>query len=111
MFKGKLHAPKANLTKTRSLTYFARKIPELVDKRIAGQFTGDPKTLVKNIIDNEFSSVISYTAFDTNAPSDQTIEITYNNYGFQVLRDIFIKSGWDGYFDNDSNDDGKTSDC
>ena len=83
MFKGYLHAPKANRNTTRTLNYFSRKVPQLVDKRIGGVYAGDAKTLVKNIIDDNFSSIISYSNFDASIPLGTTIELTYNDYAFQ----------------------------
>jgi hypothetical protein len=107
VFKGKLHSLKFNRNKIRSCTLFARKLPKLLDRKIRGYYNGNPKTLVKNIIDTYFSDIISYTNFEINAPTSQTIEITYSDYAFRVIQEIFELCVWDGYFDSDASDTGK----
>lgn len=107
IFKGKLNHPKTESDRTHRIRFFARKVPELKGERIKGTYNGLAVTLVKNIIDDKFSDLITYTNFDSNLGSSTvTIDLQYNDYALSVLAEIFKQKGWGGRLDHDASDVG-----
>lgn len=107
LFKGKCNAPLSSSGKGARLSIKATTLPELSYRKIKVQVDGDAVAFVKMLIDTYFSSVMSYSNFNSNLGSEtRTITASYNTYGLSIIKDVFERCGWDGYIEPDANDDG-----
>jgi len=102
-FAGKIMYPQKTLDKGDgfTMTLHCWQIPQVIQRRITETADGTVSyDFVKTIVDNWFSSVLTYT----NLSSSMTTVLTrqyVQKFGGSVLNEIFDKCGYTGYVDSD----------
>jgi len=109
LFKGRMHAPLGTFGDNKhSFSIFARKLPELKDRRRVVNFpVGTTFFSAANQILADYTDLIDTTTFATNLSGDTgVINASFDTFDADILREIFRRAGWTGYFDNDEDGDG-----
>jgi len=106
-YKGKINAPDVALRADNILIIKARTTPEAADRRIRINIDGNAVTAVEDIIDEFLPNVMSHIAFSASLSAiTTTIKVSYNATIISILKDIFLRAGWEGNIEFDEDDDG-----